>query len=122
MKKTSHSKGIWGEELAVDYMKTHGAEILFRRWRSPYGELDIVAKHENYLLFVEVKLRKNAKFGEARAFVTEEKQEKIKLTAELFLLENDFDLQPRFDVVEIYAPMGENTKKPAVIYWEDAFQ
>ena len=70
---------------------------------------------------MEVKLRKTSGFAPARAFVTAEKQRKLRLTAELYLLEHPTDLQPRFDVAEVYAPQGMETAHPEINYIENAF-
>ena len=99
--------GKWGEALACEYLRNKGYTILAVNFHSRFGELDIVAKKRQILAFVEVKLRKNDRYGAAREFVTQNKQEKLRLTAQVFLQENeDLRLQPRFDVIEIYAPHG----------------
>ena len=113
--------GIWGEEQAAAFVQGQGYQVLACRWRCRYGELDLIAENERFLCFIEVKLRKNDKFAPARAFVTSAKQEKLRTAAQMYLLENPTELQPRFDVVEIYAPFGRQTKNPKIIYWEDAF-
>lgn len=73
------------------------------------------------MIFTEVKLRKNANFAPACAFVDRRKQEKLRITAELFLAEHPTELQPRFDVAEVYAPQGTGTQNPTIQYIEDAF-
>ena len=73
-------------------------------------------------MFVEVKLRKSARFAEALEFVDSAKQTRIIRTASMYLAENPTDLQPRFDVIEIYAPEGMETQKPTIRHLEDAFQ
>ena len=70
---------------------------------------------------MEVKLRKTSIFGEAREFVGFEKQNRIRATAELWLQNNPTELQPRFDVIEIYAPDGMETAKPRIIHLENTF-
>ena len=103
------------------YLEARGAVILERRWRCRYGELDLIAEHVGTLCLIEVKLRKNDRYAAAREFVTPAKQKKLRLTAEHYLMEHASDLQPRFDVAEIYAPQGTETKRPRIIYWENAF-
>lgn len=71
--------------------------------------------------FIEVKLRKNADFAPARAAVDRRKQERLRTSAELYLSQHPTDLQPRFDVAEVYAPDGIATRAPEIIYIEDAF-
>jgi len=69
-----------------------------------------------------VKLRKSDKFASAYEFVDNYKQDRIRTTASLYLAEFPTQLQPRFDVIEIYAPDGTLTKKPKIFHMEDAFQ
>ena len=99
--------GRWGEEQAALFLKNKGYELLGVGFSTRFGEIDIIAQKDGYVAFVEVKLRKNDRYGAAREFVTQNKQEKLRLTAQVFLQENeDLRLQPRFDVIEIYAPHG----------------
>lgn len=91
-------------------------------YRTRFGEIDLIVSNRKYLVFVEVKLRKSAKFARAAEFVDYHKQKKIRTTAELYLAQNPTDLQPRFDVIEIYAPDGIDTKEPEINHLEDAFQ
>ena len=74
------------------------------------------------LAFVEVKLRKSDAFAEAREFVSFSKQDRLKKTAAFFLADFGDTLQPRFDVIEIYAPFGADTKKTVIIHLEGAFE
>lgn len=113
--------GRWGEDLAATYLKQNGYTILQQNYRTRYGEIDLIVQDECYLVFVEVKLRKNADFGSGREFVTAAKQKKIKNTAQCWLMEHGSDLQPRFDVIEIYASDGVMTKKPRLNYIVNAF-
>ncbi|MEG2378036.1 MAG: YraN family protein, partial [Clostridia bacterium] len=76
---------------------------------------------KNVLAFVEVKLRKDKSYGEAREFVTKIKQSKIKLTAESYIASSSTALQPRFDVIEIYAPNGIS-KNYTINHIENAFE
>ena len=74
------------------------------------------------MCFIEVKLRKDASFAPGRAAVDRRKQEKLRATAASYLARHPENaLQPRFDVAEIYAPQGMETKKPEFRYWENAF-
>ena len=92
-----------------------------RDYRSRYGEIDIIAENAEYLVFAEVKLRRTAHFGAAREFVDLRKQERLRATASMFLEEHETALQPRFDVIEIYAPDGLQTRHPYLRQIEDAF-
>lgn len=118
----SELTGPWGELQAVDYLRRKKYAILGCNYRTRFGEIDIIAQDRSYVIFVEVKLRKSDRFGEAREFVNHDKQERIKTTAAQWLQENPNRRQPRFDVIEIYAPEGAATRNPKIIHLEDAFQ
>lgn len=113
--------GAWGEVQAVDFLRKKGYAILATNYRTRLGEMDIIAKDRQYLVFVEVKLRKSDAYGAAREFVDARKQEKLRSTALLWLSENETSLQPRFDVIEVYAPDGEKTTRPIIHHLENAF-
>lgn len=114
-------RGDWGEERAARYLRLHGYRILERNFRCRQGEIDIIARKGTFVAFVEVKQRKNADFGEAREFVTWSKQRRILAAAELWLLKTRCELQPRFDVIEVYAPEGTRTLRPEIHHLENAF-
>ena len=95
------SLGAFGEERAARYLRWHGYRILERNFRCRMGEIDIIARKGKILAFVEVKLRRDDRFAEAREFVTAAKQRRILAAAQLYLSAHpDEDLQPRFDVLE----------------------
>ena len=73
------------------------------------------------LVFVEVKLRKDHHLAQAREFVTPAKQRKVRIAAQYYLLDHPTQLQPRFDVIEVYAPQGRDTAQPEICHWENAF-
>ena len=93
-----------------------------RNFSCRFGEIDLIVANRNYLAFVEVKLRKSDAVARAAEFVDFRKQNRLRVTAELWLSQHETELQPRFDVVEIYAPEGEQTKNPVINHLEDAFQ
>ena len=113
--------GTWGEAIAAEALRSRGFTVVEQNYRSRYGEIDIIARSDDYLVFVEVKLRKSAYFGAAREFVDLRKQERLRATASMWLEEHETSLQPRFDVIEIYAPDGMQTKCPQIRQIEDAF-
>ena len=96
--------GAWGEERAAKYLRSKGYTILERNFRCRAGEIDIIALRGGVIAFVEVK------------------QRRVILTAEYWLTSHRTELQPRFDVIEIYAPYGERTLFPKINHLEDAFQ
>ena len=114
--------GAWGEALAADYLRKKHYSLLAHSYRCRFGEIDLIARKGRFLVFVEVKTRRNAAFAAAREFVDARKQERIRTTASMYLAENPTGLQPRFDVIEIYAPDGPDTEKPEIHHLEDAFQ
>ena len=114
--------GAWGEALAAEYLRKKRYQIVAANFRTRIGEIDLIAANRHYLIFVEVKLRKNADFATAREFVDYRKQAKIRSTAQLYLAYHPTRLQPRFDVIEIYAPEGMETRSPVINHLEDAFQ
>ena len=114
--------GAWGENRAARYLKKKGYRILARNFSCRFGEIDLIVANRNYLAFVEVKLRKSDAVARAAEFVDFRKQNRLRVTAELWLSQHETELQPRFDVVEIYAPEGEQTKNPVINHLEDAFQ
>ena len=113
--------GRWGETLVSEDLRKKGCTILAAGWRCRFGEIDLIVSDGKYLRFVEVKLRKNDRFAQAREFVDVRKQGRLRLAAQFYLAENPTDLQPRFDVAEVYAPEGTATRKPEIIYIENAF-
>jgi len=117
----TRQRGKWGENLALEFLNNKGFITVAESYRSRFGEIDLIVKNWEFIVFVEVKLRKNANFAYAREYVGKEKQRKISATASLWLASHNTRLQPRFDVIEIYAPDGENTKKPEIIHIENAF-
>ncbi|MGC8615579.1 MAG: YraN family protein [Desulfurella sp.] len=104
------------EYIAVKYVKAQGYVVLSRNFRYKGGEIDIIAKNGNVLIFVEVKGRRNLSFGSAKEAVDQNKQKRIIEGSKLFMLKNNLnenDYNIRFDVITI-----ENNK----IEWlQDAF-
>lgn len=113
--------GAWGESLAAEYLKKKRYTLVAANYKCRFGEIDLIVKNRHYLVFVEVKLRKYDRFARAAEYVDYYKQKRLRTTAELYLSQNPTPLQPRFDVIEIYAPDGITTKSPEIIHLEDAF-
>ena len=117
----SNLLGVWGESLAAEYLRRKRFKLLAMNYTCKFGEIDLIVSNKKYLVFAEVKLRKNANFAQAHEFVDYHKQRRLRLTAEKYLAEHPTHLQPRFDVIEIYAPEGVSTKQPEINHKEDAF-
>lgn len=118
----SNLSGRWGEAVAADYLRKKRYQILGGNYRCRMGEIDLIAANRKYLVFVEVKTRKDSSFASAAEFVDFHKQQRLIAAARLYLSQNETTLQPRFDVIEIYAPQGTETKKPMVRHLENAFE
>lgn len=118
----SNLTGAWGEAIAAKYLQKKRYKILATNYRCRFGEIDLIAADRRNLVFVEVKLRKSDKFASAFEHVDFHKQNRIRTTAELYLSEFPTNLQPRFDVIEVYAPQGTDTLRPEIHHMEDAFQ
>ncbi len=114
--------GAWGEALAAEYLRKKRYQIVAVGYHCRFGEIDLIVRDRRFLVFVEVKLRKSGSFAQAMEYVDRRKQDRIRITASMYLSQNPTDLQPRFDVIEIYAPEGTATAKPEIRHLEDAFQ
>ena len=109
------NSGKIGEDAVVEYLENSGYEILERNFHSRFGEIDIIAKKEKCIMFVEVKTRKSVNYGTPAEFVTSAKMKKIIKTAVLYLENTDCEM--RFDVAEVYLKNG----KCEIKYIENAF-
>lgn len=99
--KEKRKIGSKGEKTACRFLISKGYKIIFCNYYSKYGEIDIIAKKEKYIVFIEVKTRrKNAIVSGAYA-VDRNKQKRIAKTAMMYLSTTNTVLQPRFDVIEI---------------------
>ena len=107
--------GQWGEAIAAQYLEEQGCEVLDRNVRTPYGELDLVIRQGEQIVFVEVKTRRSTSFGMPEAAVDRRKQEHLLASAQHYLQSRQ-DLPPdwRVDVVAI---LGEPTTGVDQIMW-----
>lgn len=100
--------GKRSERLAAEYLKLQGYRILETNYRSSQGEIDIIAREKDTLVFVEVKARSSRHFGSAKAAVTPAKQRKISMVALEYLKRTGrSDIRARFDVVAIDTTAGK---------------
>lgn len=102
----SKLKGNSGEDAVVDFLEKKNFIILKRNFYSRYGEVDIIACDDKFIVFVEVKTRKSNTLVSALESVTLSKQDKIKKTAMVFFQQFECDLQPRFDVAAVISSDG----------------
>lgn len=110
--------GNAGEAFVAEYLHKQGFIISKRNYRSRFGEIDIIAENNDMILFVEVKTRSENSRISPKEFVDKNKQRKIISTAGIYLQQNTFGLQPRFDVAEVYV---ERNGKMRLNYIENAF-
>lgn len=93
--------GEQGEALAVAYLCNQGYEILECNWRHKNLEIDIIAKHENVLAFIEVKTRSYTFYGEPSDFVDLRKQRKLIRASEIYIYKSKYEGEIRYDIVSI---------------------
>lgn len=113
--------GDWGEEKAARFLTQQGLSVVERNYHSRYGEIDLIAESEEFLVFVEVRLRKSTRYGRPEETVDQRKQERLRRTAQCYLQEHPTHKQPRFDVVALYARDGMDTRPLPVRYIINAF-
>ena len=98
----SKAKGKEGENRACMYLEEMGYEVLERNFRHSRSEIDVIALLQNQLLvFVEVKMRSRADYGEPEHFVDENQQEKIREAADHYIHEINWEKDIRFDIISI---------------------
>ncbi|MDD5338717.1 MAG: YraN family protein [Dehalococcoidales bacterium] len=108
--------GALGEKLAADFLKQKGYEILAANYRCPDGEIDIITKHRNTLVFVEVRTRSSRKFGTPEESITDTKKEKLRALAERYYQEHaDLPDNWRIDVVAVEMGRGGKIKRLEII-------
>lgn len=96
-------KGKFGEEVALKYITSKGGKIIEKNYRTKLGEVDLIAKLNGELVFIEVKSRSNIHYGYPAESVNYRKKRKILNVAKYYLLDNSlYNLSIRFDVIEIY--------------------
>ncbi len=117
---TTKEIGDMGENVACRYLEEKDYDILCRNYRTRFGEADIIAKDDEVFVFVEVKTRRNNKFGEPSEAVNYYKQQRIKKVAMSYTdtINNDI----RFDVIEVfYAPVYDSCEITRINHIENAF-
>lgn len=115
---SGRGKGYFAETIAAEFLKKNGYEIIQQNYYYRRGEIDIVAKEGDTLVFVEVKSRKNTGFGLPEESVTPKKQELIRRTAEGYVLEYQIqNTDCRFDVVSVVM----HSQTPECVLLKDCF-
>jgi putative endonuclease len=116
MAKHNQQIGKWGEDAVAAYLAERGYEIIARNARTPYGEIDIVAKQADLTIFVEVKARTSNKMGLPEESVNLRKQAHMLACAEHYAAENAID-HWRIDVISVEGKVG---LKPKITHFENA--
>ena len=110
-------KGKEGEALAADFLVAKGFEIIMRNYRHKHSEIDLIVKKNNWLIFVEVKMRSSDAYGYPEDFVDYKKAKNIVSGAEEYTYQQDWQGNVRFDIVSIREQHG----KREIVHIEDAF-
>ncbi|MEQ8924702.1 MAG: YraN family protein [Fulvivirga sp.] len=114
---TKAELGKQGEEQAAEYLSQKGYEIVARNYRYKRSEIDLICKHENLLIFIEVKAKSYVSFGEPELSVDEKKSAKVIEGAEHYIHDTNWQSDIRFDVISIVKSKG----RFEIIHFEDAF-
>lgn len=117
MKTQNRETGRIGEDLAVEALEKKGYEILERNFSNKFGELDIIAKHNDVLIFVEVKTKIGEDFGMPEEMINPRKLYKIRNMAAIYL--KGKKVQCRIDVVAIV--LGENNEVQRLTHYENVY-
>jgi putative endonuclease len=119
MTQARQALGVLGEDLACQELERRGHAIITRRYRTKWGELDVVTNHQGVTVFVEVRAKSDGSFGDPAESVTMQKQQRVIWMAQDYVTRNRLDEAPcRFDVVSIETGFTP----PRVTVFEDAFR
>ena len=110
--------GKIGEHFTAEYLQKKGYEIVDMNFKCRFGEIDIIARNEKYLAFVEVKTRKADGMTHPFESITPSKRAKVIKTAQYYLMKFQTELQPRFDAAAVFTADGELQR---IDYIENAF-
>lgn len=111
--------GARGEEIAVDHLINQGYIILEKNWRHRRTEIDIIAKHKDVLVFIEVKTRSDDFFGEPASYADDKKMKRIATGATVYMNQIGHDWEVRFDVIGVllHGPQRAEVRHYEDVYW-----
>ncbi len=118
MKMNKNNAGLEAEQLAATFLMGHGLKLVIQNYHCRFGEIDLIMQDAKTLVFVEVKLRNDNKFGGAAASITPQKQQKLILTAQHYLQTHGSKMHEpacRFDAILM---QGFNLTSPDVQHIE----
>lgn len=109
--------GRWGETIATKYLVEQGYIILERNVRTPYGEIDLIARHGDMIVFVEVKTRTSNRYGFPEEAITNRKQAHLLSSIEHYIqVRTDLDSEWRVDAISVEGKPGE---QPTITHFEN---
>lgn len=114
--KHNQRVGTWGEEIAAEYLTGQGFEIVTRNARTPYGEIDIIARQGDTVVFLEVKTRTSDKMGLPEDSITPRKRQHMLSAAEHYAMEREIDTWQ----IDVIAIEGKPGVKPKITHFENA--
>jgi putative endonuclease len=114
--KHNQTVGRWGEETAADYLRRRGYELIARNTRTPYGEIDIIARQGDITVFIEVKTLTSSKNFFPEQNVTARKREHMLACAECYAAENGIDHWQ----IDVIAVEGRQGLEPKITHFENA--
>lgn len=115
---SEHSQiGIWGEEVAAEYLREQGYVILERDWHSGHRDIDIIARKDEFVVFVEVKTRCNTDFGTPEQAVDWKKRRNLRYAVNHYVKSRKIDGPIRFDIITVVGALG--SRHPAINHFED---
>jgi putative endonuclease len=119
MSKDKRNLGLWGENVAAQYLARRGYTILDRNARTPYGEIDLVTQKQDVIVFVEVKTRSSSSFGYPEEAMTSAKKAHFLAAAQAYLQAHpELDGDWRLDVIAVRRyPIGN---RPGIHHFENA--
>ncbi|MDP0488947.1 MAG: YraN family protein [Fusobacterium sp. JB019] len=120
--KNNREQGYYFEKIASEIITSKGYKIIDKNYYTRYGEIDLIAKNKNLIIFVEVKQRSSNNFGFGENSIDYKKRRRIFLSAKQFLYKNNlFDFSIRFDAIIFYKKNNYSYKWLKNIIWGDEF-
>ncbi len=119
----SRNLGQKAEQVACDYLQQKGLQLITQNYHCRRGEIDLIMRDTDTLVFVEVRARRNDRFGSALESITANKQSRIIATAQQYLQQNRLQQNCRFDVIAVRIQTTADSQNHQVSDWiRDAFQ
>ncbi|MBC8535605.1 YraN family protein [Feifania hominis] len=115
-------RGQLGELEAMRYLERRGYRLVEPNFRCRLGEIDLIVRRDEFLVFVEVKTRGEGALAQPAEAVTASKRRRIRSAALFYLSSHDCFLQPRFDVVEVLLGAGDRPEVCKIRHIENAFE